>query len=53
MARAVNFSEIEIFHVRFGIRVPKDIQMGGIAEKRCSQLEMHRIVDFTIRPDTG
>ena len=31
MARAVIFFEFEIFDVRFGISVPKDIQMGGVA----------------------
>ena len=32
MARAVNFFfEFEIFDARFGINVPKDIKMGGVA----------------------
>ena len=32
MARAVNFFfEIEIFDVRFGISLPKDIKMGDVA----------------------
>ena len=29
MARAVIFFEFEIFGVRFGISVPKDIKLGG------------------------
>ena len=31
MARAVNFFEFEIFDVRFGISVQKDIKIGGVA----------------------
>ena len=32
MARAVNFFELEIFDVRFGISIPKDKKkMGGVA----------------------
>ena len=31
MAHAVNFFEFEIFDVRIGISVPKDIKMSGVA----------------------
>ena len=31
MARAVIFFEFEVFDVRFGSSVPKDIKMGGVA----------------------
>ena len=31
MANAVNFFKFEIFDVRFGINVQKDIKMGGVA----------------------
>ena len=31
MVRALIFFEFEIFDIRFGIGVPKDIKMGGVA----------------------
>ena len=31
MARAANFFEFEILDIRFGISVPKDIKVGGVA----------------------
>ena len=41
MVLAVNFLELEIFDVRFGISVLKDIKLGGVTivlpKKWCSQ----------------
>ena len=60
MARAVSFFELEMFDVRFGITVTKDIKMDGVAialpKKWCSQAGLlwhSRSVEQCVRPLTS